>query len=146
LECLHGLPRPTSRPVRDGGATLAKRLVLRQALSVPGRPGPDGTDQLRDTSEPNRWLGDGDVLLRAVDRLSDWKRGEERAPHKPLLLLLALARIQRGEPRLMRFADIDSDLKKLLRDSGPREPAYIPSTPSSGCRATGCGRFPAPPT
>jgi hypothetical protein len=30
-----------------------------------------------------------------------WKRGGERAPHKPLLALYAIGRALRGEPRMM---------------------------------------------
>jgi len=33
-----------------------------------------------------------DEILRRFDRLNVWRRGDQRAPHKPLLVLLALAR------------------------------------------------------
>ena len=32
----------------------------------------------------------GDELIRSFSDLQTWKRGSERAPHKPLLVLLAL--------------------------------------------------------
>ncbi len=57
-----------------------------------------------------------------MDRLGSlkvWKRGGQRAPHKPLLLLLALARMQRGAPRACRFVDIEQELSGLLRQFGP---------------------------
>lgn len=41
------------------------------------------------------------------------------APHKPLLVLLALARIQRGETRLVPFAEVDQPLQNLLTEFGP---------------------------
>ena len=41
------------------------------------------------------------------------------APHKPLLVLLALARIQRGEARLVGFAEVDQPLQNLLAEFGP---------------------------
>jgi putative restriction endonuclease len=41
------------------------------------------------------------------------------APHKPLLLLLALARVQQGEPRLATLAQIEPKLKILLAEFGP---------------------------
>lgn len=41
------------------------------------------------------------------------------APHKPLLLLMALSRVQRGLPRLFSFAEIEPELKKLLTEFGP---------------------------
>jgi len=60
-----------------------------------------------------------DEILERFARLNVWKRGGERAPHKPLLLLLALARLQRGEERIVPFTDIERDLGRLLRDFGP---------------------------
>lgn len=41
------------------------------------------------------------------------------APHKPLLVLLALARIQQGEPRLSSFQAVEPKLKALLIEFGP---------------------------
>lgn len=41
------------------------------------------------------------------------------APHKPLLVLLALARVQRGEARLASFADVDQPMQNLLAEFGP---------------------------
>ena len=41
------------------------------------------------------------------------------APHKPLLLLMALARIQRGLPRLFTFESVEPELKNLLMEFGP---------------------------
>ncbi len=38
-------------------------------------------------------------LLDPLRKISVWKRGSRRAPHKPLLLLLALAEVQRGGAR-----------------------------------------------
>lgn len=56
----------------------------------------------------------GDILS-----VGTWKRGDVRAPHKPLLLLLALARIQNGDSRLIPYAELESKLKSLLLDFGP---------------------------
>jgi len=36
-------------------------------------------------------------FLDKVRASKPWKRGDERVPHNPLLLLLVLGRIQRGE-------------------------------------------------
>jgi len=41
------------------------------------------------------------------------------APHKPLLLLMALARIQRNQSRLFTFKEIEPDFKTLLTEFGP---------------------------
>jgi len=61
---------------------------------------------------------DRDILDR-FSSISVWKRGGERAPHKPLLILYALARLQRGESRLTPFGTIEPDLGQLLDDFGP---------------------------
>jgi putative restriction endonuclease len=41
------------------------------------------------------------------------------APHKPLLLLMALARIQQGQPARFSFTEIEDELKTLLTEFGP---------------------------
>jgi putative restriction endonuclease len=58
-----------------------------------------------------------------------WARGDERAPHKPLLLLYALGRCSRGEPRLIPYADVDRDLRSLLVQFGPRRKSQHPEYP-----------------
>ena len=58
------------------------------------------------------------AIRDAVAHLRTWKRGERRAPHKPLLLLYALARVQRGEPRLVEFARVEPALNELLNRFG----------------------------
>jgi hypothetical protein len=55
----------------------------------------------------------------AAANLRIWRRGGERAPHKPLLLLVALGRALAGEPRLVRFRDLESLLRELLATFGP---------------------------
>ena len=52
-----------------------------------------------------------------IDRFLSLKqshRNGNRAPHKPLLVLLALARLQSGAPRLLHFKDIKGQLEELL--------------------------------
>jgi putative restriction endonuclease len=58
-----------------------------------------------------------------------WKRGDQRAPHKPLLILLALSRCAQNVNRLMRFNEVDPKLKQLLIDFGPRRKSYHPEYP-----------------
>ncbi|MFV1965743.1 MAG: phosphorothioated DNA-binding restriction endonuclease [Pirellulaceae bacterium] len=58
-----------------------------------------------------------------------WKRGSQRAPHKPLLLLYALAKCSRSEPRLISYADVDRDLRDLLLQFGPERKSCHPEYP-----------------
>ena len=59
-----------------------------------------------------------DWVLR-VTSLNQWRRGGERAPHKPLLLLYSLGRLQRTGSSVMAFADVERDLDALLEEFGP---------------------------
>jgi putative restriction endonuclease len=68
-------------------------------------------------------------IREAVAHLRTWKRGERRAPHKPLLLLYALGRIQAGAPRLVDFVEAEPCLKALLDRFGPPSKAAHPLYP-----------------
>ncbi|MCK7497188.1 MAG: hypothetical protein MZW92_44935 [Comamonadaceae bacterium] len=50
-------------------------------------------------------MATADQVLQAFDAIRRAHRAGVYAPHKPLLILLALARVQRNEPRLVEFAD-----------------------------------------
>jgi len=58
-------------------------------------------------------------VLAAFDNVRRFQRAGVYAPHKPLLILLALARVQRGEPRLVEFSAVDAPLMALLSEFGP---------------------------
>ena len=58
-------------------------------------------------------------LLAAFDRIRVWQRGDRRAVHKPLLVLLALARLARGEAPMVEYADLEGQIGRLLREFGP---------------------------
>lgn len=47
--------------------------------------------------------------------LNVWKRRGIRAPHKPLLLLVALRELLNGRERLLEFREFDDKLRPLLR-------------------------------
>jgi putative restriction endonuclease len=67
--------------------------------------------------------------LRArFDDLTVWKRGDQRAPHKPLLVLYALGRLRQGD-RWLRFSDIEEDLRELLIAFGPPRKSHHPEYP-----------------
>ncbi|MBS0206520.1 MAG: HNH endonuclease [Planctomycetes bacterium] len=58
-------------------------------------------------------------LKQRIRQIVVWKRGEQRAPHKPLLLLYALGRSVTASQRLIPFVEVDRDLRLLLREFGP---------------------------
>jgi putative restriction endonuclease len=67
-------------------------------------------------------------ILRRFDRLNVWRRNGERAPHKPLLVLYALGRWQRGLTDVL-FREAEKDLKALLREFGPTRKSDLPEEP-----------------
>lgn len=68
-----------------------------------------------------------DVLTK-FDSLNVWKKGDQRAPHKPLLVLYALARWQKGEPNIT-FETAAPVLTDLLQEFGPDRKSYHPEFP-----------------
>ena len=69
-----------------------------------------------------------DQLLARFATLVTWQSGGQRAPHKPLLILLALAEWQHGRQSL-RFEDAHTPLGELLRDYGPARKVNRPEYP-----------------
>jgi putative restriction endonuclease len=69
------------------------------------------------------------ALQDLFSKITVWKRGGERAPHKPLLALYALGKCARREGRLIAYSDVDQDLRKLLREFGPTRQSYHPEYP-----------------
>lgn len=70
-----------------------------------------------------------DTWRSALSDLHTWKRGGKRAPHKPLLSLLLIARADAGEENTLHFTDVEQPLEKLLREFGPSRKAYHPEFP-----------------
>jgi putative restriction endonuclease len=70
-----------------------------------------------------------DAIRDLFKGIKVWKRGAERAPHKPLLLLYALGRCSRGEPREVSFQEVDEQLSALLAEFGPAQKASHPEYP-----------------
>lgn len=65
-----------------------------------------------------------DQIRKLFSQINVWKRGDERAPHKPLLLLYALAKCSRGESREIPYREVDQELRKLLIEFGPSRKSY----------------------
>ncbi len=70
-----------------------------------------------------------DEILTAFEKLRVWRKGGQRAPHKPLLALLALGEWQRtGNPKIA-FTDIEDRLASLLAEFGPPRRSHHPELP-----------------
>ncbi len=85
-------------------------------------------------------------VLQALDRLRVFQRDDQRAVHKPLLLLLALARMGDQQPRLARYDDIEAPLKHLLAEFGPSSAIKTPTTLTGTCKAMASGKWQARPS
>ncbi|MBF0349659.1 MAG: HNH endonuclease [SAR324 cluster bacterium] len=57
-------------------------------------------------------------IQKLFENITVWKRREERAPHKPLLLLYVLGYYLNGGDRLIPYAQIDQNLSQLLDEFG----------------------------
>ncbi len=67
--------------------------------------------------------------LERVEGLKQWQRGDERAPHKPLLLLQVMGSLQRGESSRIAYDDYSPRMKELLLGFGPPRAATKPDLP-----------------
>jgi putative restriction endonuclease len=70
-----------------------------------------------------------DSVLHLFDQLNVWSRGDQRAPHKPLLVLYALGKWGRGDRTDIPFMQVDTDLTRLLKEFGPPRQSYHPEYP-----------------
>jgi putative restriction endonuclease len=69
------------------------------------------------------------ILLSHFQNIRTWRSKGIRAPHKPLLMLLALGEIQRGNTGFIPYTTIEPKLKELLLDFGPKRDALYPNFP-----------------
>ena len=60
-----------------------------------------------------------DEIIQAFDRMRVWQRGDQRAPHKPLLVLFALAKVSAGDTAMIDWNEAEPRLKALLEEFGP---------------------------
>ena len=68
-------------------------------------------------------------LLKSITELYIWKKGDQRAPHKPLLILYALGQLQQGCPRLISYNIAREKVRELLIEFGPLRKSYHPEQP-----------------
>lgn len=64
-----------------------------------------------------------------LSQMTRWSRRGVHAPHKPLLVLMALGSAIRGEDRLMSFASVEEPLRQLIKDFGPLRQQVHPEYP-----------------
>lgn len=57
-------------------------------------------------------------ILNKFQSLTVWKNGDRRAPHKPLLVMLALSYLQNQDQRLLPYKMIERKLERLLEEFG----------------------------
>ena len=68
-------------------------------------------------------------LLAWFQQLKIHRKGGVFAPHKPLLLLSALASVQRGDGRLISYEELHPRLRQLLIEFGPPRKSIHPEYP-----------------
>jgi putative restriction endonuclease len=70
-----------------------------------------------------------DEFLSRLRTIRTWRRGDQRAPNKPLLFLYALGRLASGAPQEVRYDVVDEELGSLLTDFGPPRSSVHPEYP-----------------
>ncbi len=68
-------------------------------------------------------------IIKKFKSLKVWKRGNKVAPHKPLLVLYAIGKLQRGESQLIPYTEIADKLTELLSEFGTGQSKPRPHYP-----------------
>lgn len=82
-------------------------------------------------------------LKEKLYKLSIWKKNGQRAPHKPLLILLGLAQLQQNRT-LLPYEQVRDKLKRLLAEFGPPRKSYHPEEPFVRLTTDGIWRLTGP--
>lgn len=86
-------------------------------------------------------MATSDTLDAFGKKLSEpkiWRKGDQRAPHKPLLLLYVLSNYKRGHGRLFDYGtEIHEPLLSLLEHYGPTRRQHEPTMPFWRLRGDG---------
>lgn len=78
------------------------------------------------------------ALQKAISDVVIWRKGDQCAPHKPLLLLYVLSQYKKGHSRLFNYGDeIHAPLTQLLAEFGPKRRDYYPNMPFWRLRTDG---------
>ncbi len=67
-------------------------------------------------------------IIEDFQRITTWKRNSERAPHKPLLILLAISELLSGKHKIS-YSEIEDKMINLLIEFGPKRKNYRPNYP-----------------
>ena len=86
---------------------------------------------------------DTESIVHKFENLRLWKRGDQRAPHKPLLVLYAIGKLLQGEDRLLPYSEVDEKLGNLLREFGPKRRNYQTQLPFWRLQNDGVWEIPA---
>lgn len=77
-------------------------------------------------------------LQTAISDVAVWRKGDQCAPHKPLLILYVLSQYKKGHCRLFNYGDeIHEQLTQLLIEFGPKRRDYYPNMPFWRLRTDG---------
>lgn len=69
-------------------------------------------------------------LQKLLSEITVWRKGEQRAPHKPLLVLYTLSQYRNGHARLFDYAsEVQPVMHTLLERYGPHRREYRPDMP-----------------
>ncbi|WP_392564397.1 HNH endonuclease [Orbus wheelerorum] len=69
-------------------------------------------------------------LKQQISDIKIWKKEDQSAPHKPLLLLYVLSQYKKGHDRLFNYgSEIKDQLSELLIKFGPQRADYYPNMP-----------------
>lgn len=78
------------------------------------------------------------TLQAAISDVTVWRKGDQYAPHKPLLLLYVLSQYKQGHSQLFNYGnEIHEQLTQLLTEFGPKRRDYYPNMPFWRLRADG---------
>ena len=72
---------------------------------------------------------DRETIVELFNKIRHWRRGDRRAPHKPLLILYAIGKLRRDGTRLHPYAVIDEELGRLLQEFGPNQDRKLTQDP-----------------
>lgn len=68
-------------------------------------------------------------FISQIEHINVWQKKDERAPHKPLLLIFALASVLNNKSRLIPYGEIREKPRNLLVEFGPQRKIYHPELP-----------------